>query len=78
MKLTLKIDNTMDWIRIQDKMPEILEKIIFWHEKQNTVQVGVAMPSSVMVDGYDYNCSHWMPLPEPPKKEDEQEEANKN
>lgn len=57
----------MKWFYIEDKQPEILDKIIFWHKDNKEVQVGMAMPDGVHVNGYPYPCTHWMYLPEPPK-----------
>ena len=57
----------MEWISFKDKMPEILTNIIFYHKDNISVMFGMFLPNGVHVGGYVYKCSHWMPLPDPPK-----------
>ena len=57
----------MKWISFEDKMPEILTNIIFYHKDNISVMFGMFFPNGVHVAGDVYKCSHWMPLPEPPK-----------
>jgi len=55
------------WINVEDKMPEFYQKIIFWHSSCH-VQMGRVWTEGVMVNGYLHPYSHWMPIPELPKK----------
>lgn len=56
-----------EWISVDDKLPE--------KEGQYLVYTGLcgirvcSFRTSIITDrlSFEYNCTHWMPLPEPPK-----------
>ena len=58
----------MKWKSIEaGEYPAMLDNIIFWHEDNTNVLYGIAMPDGVHFNGNVFLCSHWMPLPKPPK-----------
>lgn len=73
----------MDWISVKDRMPKsIANKVIvccqngyvgFAHyEKYNGIEEWYNLesqkPFSEWVEENEYEVTHWMPLPEPPKE----------
>ncbi len=70
----------MDWISVKDKLPERHQEVLFTN---NTVEDWDGRPAPPMVyfGWFDFNafhsfidmrdtfrgCTHWMPIPEPPK-----------
>jgi len=56
----------MEWISVKDKMPEMMETIIFWDKSNEKVMTGMALLDGVHCNGHRHPCSHWMTLPDPP------------
>ncbi len=67
------------WISVKDRIPEKPGRYLCWFGK-NTFAVGASIVSYIpdlhwfaslkSLERYE-NVTHWMPMPEPPKEEDE-------
>lgn len=69
----------MEWISVNDRLPEDMKEIMFWgrckdyhKDTPNSAFIGVLKDSDNTMTwhslGYEVlNVTHWMPLPEPPK-----------
>lgn len=65
----------MNWIKVEDKLPEIKQNVIValkLYRGDTVVEYGYISARSrefVSYDGYEFagNITHWQPLPEPPK-----------
>lgn len=72
----------MEWISVKDKMPKIASQrylcycdgglvrvgYYWWHDGSRT-KAGWQMDAPFKsFEDYDYNVTHWMPLPSPPKE----------
>lgn len=69
------------WISVKDRMPKPREDVlvcVYWHEKYQTRpgwysdQDGLWYVDISAHWKWDLNVTHWMPIPEPPKKEIEE------
>jgi hypothetical protein len=62
----------MEWILIEDKSPRRYQKVLFV-TVQNNIYYGHLISNSKSFYSLDKDCtvygvSHWMEIPEPPKK----------
>ena len=60
----------MKWINVKDELPHLTQKIVAY-TKRNGVQVGFHLGwkvPSIQVSPKDFQYTHWMPLPNPPKE----------
>lgn len=53
----------MEWISVKDKLPERDT----WIATYGFMQVPTMICQKYGKHGFQYNPTHWMPLPEPPK-----------
>ena len=69
-----------EWISVKDKLPELHEEVLVCNEEYGLSELGFA--TVAVLDGTDWietwdrrteihYITHWMPLPEPPKEEEE-------
>ena len=56
------------WITVEDKLPELMVKAIWYNEHGDTI-VGAYTKLGWTFSYYPGAPTHWMPLPEPPKGE---------
>ena len=61
----------MEWISVEDKLPEDGQKVLFSRFNEKGVYCGdYLFNRGFASQGRDYYyITHWMPLPEPPKPE---------
>ena len=67
----------MEWISMDESKPENHRRVLMFSKKFNSdrhIRVGCVVgerigfgDSSAHPDVYDFEVTHWMPLPEPPK-----------
>ena len=74
MKTTDEIKN--GWISVKDRLPDEGIDVLMWFEQNMTVGFRLECDWCAYADGgYYTSCdskpTHWMPLPEPPKEENE-------
>lgn len=70
------VENMDKWISVKDRLPEPLDSVIFYAPKQSkdcSMDIGEGFIDSgewcsVREDIDLKKVTHWMPLPEPPKK----------
>lgn len=62
----------MEWVSVSDKLPEQSGWYLIWHPEKSTRPIEAFWSVSDKTWGRDWNrtefVTHWMPLPEPPKK----------
>lgn len=62
----------MEWISVKDKMPDENEWIYLGNSNYQLVTWGVFLNGKFVNPDLNYfeilDVTHWMPLPEPPKK----------
>lgn len=62
---------SMEWINVNDRLPDELDAVLVLGETDNNLKKGMEV---CWICGGDWtgwwtkNITHWMPLPEPPKK----------
>ena len=65
-----------DWIKVEDRLPEVGEKVLFYNSDFNEYQIGWAdnIEGVLCVATYmgycltsDSKFSHWQKLPNPPR-----------
>lgn len=62
----------MDWISVEERMPEELEQVLFWHTwgGASYVVTGRRYGDELRIIGsnndYRDTITHWMPLPDGP------------
>lgn len=63
------------WISVKEKLPERDERVLFWYVNPNNPKESGYDIGRFRLDGFSgiftYKAeavTHWMPLPEPPKK----------
>lgn len=54
-----------EWISVKDSLPKDYERVIWFDLREGDIEIGYFVPSQTKMPNY---VSHWMPLPEPPKK----------
>ena len=69
-------DKAQGWIPVNERLPEIFKNVLcLFPYKNYGSQIEVSYfesNSGVCADAHRYNApTHWMPLPEPPRKDDE-------
>lgn len=56
-----------EWISVEDLMPEKYEYVIIYAEDNVYIASCDEMGLFNDSDGWSFDPTHWMPLPEPPK-----------
>ena len=65
-----------EWVSVEERLPEGHVQVLMWSAKGNIAEAGSYYNKNFWVyseigDGYIADdITHWMPLPEPPKKEE--------
>lgn len=59
----------MEWISVEDRLPEYGKRVIVYRAESEIVVEGqdIVAFGSVGNGGFPAGVTHWMPLPEPPK-----------
>lgn len=63
----------MEWISVEDRLPENYQEVIVFVDAANAKEIYMAqymnLSFNILVSGNHSNfITHWMPLPEPPKQ----------
>ncbi len=65
----------MEWISVKDRLPELNIKILTWNKERRAVIQAIYLGENTKarkwacMGGYTGKITHWMPLPGPPKEE---------
>lgn len=54
----------LEWISVEDRLPEPMESVLIYDHKNK--RIAICRFGNCSTDAGSF-CSHWMPLPEPPK-----------
>lgn len=54
------------WISVEDELPEGYQEIIYFDERDGSIEMGFFVVSQSKMPRY---ITHWQPLPTPPKTE---------
>ena len=63
------------WISVKDRLPKENQGVLVWSKRAEQVQSAYLVNGNLVtihdhLIGLDLEFSHWMPLPEPPDKEE--------
>lgn len=59
----------MDWISVEDRLPEDRQEILYYTDALKKLKVNTMCYVEYIFK--TMKATHWMPLPEPPKKDNE-------
>ena len=59
------------WISVNDRLPRDNERVFVYRDNMDELSISVVYGWSVINKARERGITHWMPLPEPPKGDDE-------
>ena len=65
-KMTAKGYRKQEWISVEDRLPDKYNSVLIFCEGE--VRIDYIDSYGIWHDNFQYRVTHWMPLPEPPKK----------